>query len=35
MMLQPTSGRRGFDYVDDQTDEKGKKNRLILFKLNV
>jgi hypothetical protein len=24
MMLQPTSGRQGFDYVSDQTDEKGK-----------
>jgi hypothetical protein len=26
MMLQPTSGRRGFGYVNDPIDKKGKYN---------
>jgi len=27
MMLQPTSGRRGFGYVKDPIDKKGKESK--------
>lgn len=43
MMFQPTSGRRGFGYVEESTDDKGKlklkkmmkQTKFILMSINI